>query len=162
MTHGRNLGDDRYRDDVGAGKPARRAPTNEVWYWSGVGATALVCAVTAIVGVIMVEGVLDFSLVPPWLNVFGLDGHIARYAAAAAVAAVLAGALLRLLSLSTPHPATFFRWIAVLMTVAAALVPFALTDILADALLTGLLNTVIGISVTTLLPAVAAQSRLRL
>jgi hypothetical protein len=50
----------------------------------------------------------------------------------------------------------FFTWIVVLLTIAAALVPFALTDHLADATATGLINAVIGFAVLSLLRGVAA------
>jgi hypothetical protein len=159
MVHGGNLDGGTRPGAAGIPERATRPSLNSALYWSGVAATAVVAAVTAVVGVIIAEGILDRELVPPLLNVFALDGHIARYACSAAVAAVLAGALLHLLILSAPHPGGFFTWIAALVTLACALLPFTFTDNVGDALLTGVLNAAIGISITTLVPAVAVRTR---
>jgi hypothetical protein len=159
MVHGGNPGDGTRPGAAGVPERATRPSLNSALYWSGVAATAVVAAVTAIVGVIIAEGILDRDLVPPLLNVLALDGHIARYACAAAVAAVLAGGLLHLLILAAPHPDAFFTWIAALVTLACALLPFTLTDNVGDALMTGVLNAAIGVSITSLLPAVAVRTR---
>jgi hypothetical protein len=152
MVHGGSF-------DGGTRPGATRPSLNSALYWSGVAATAVVAAVTAIVGVIIAEGILDRELVPPLLNVLALDGHAARYACSAAVAAVSAGALMHLLVWSAPHPDAFFTWIAALVTLACALLPLTLTDNVGDALITGVLNAAIGISITTLVPAVAIRTR---
>lgn len=120
MVHGGNIGDAIRPDPPNGPSPARHPSVSPSWCWSDVAATAVVAAVTAIVGVLGAQGILGRELLAPLLNVLGLDGPVARYAASAALAAALAGGLLRLRVLSTPRPLTFFTWIAVLTTLACA------------------------------------------
>ena len=149
---------DQQPDRLRGGPPDRWA-LNAGRFWAGVAATAVVAAVTGLVGVLIVEGILDLTLHPPRLNVFGLESHSARYAVAGVLATVLAGGLFHLLLVAAPRPEAFFTWIVLLLTLAAALTPFALTDDTADAIATGVLNAAIGLAILTLLRGVAARTR---
>ena len=75
-----------------------------------------------------------------------------------AVAAVVAGALLHLLVISTPRPRRFFGWIVGLATLTATLLPFAWTDDTTRAVCSGAVNMLVGIAVWSLLAGVYSRT----
>ena len=125
--------------------------------WAGGVATALVAALVALVAMLVATVAFDVSPVAPdWL--VGESGDAAlssRFAATAAVAALLATGLLHLLLLSTPGPMAFFGWIIALLTLAAAVTPFAVGDDLDAQVATAVTAAAVGLVIGVLLSRVA-------
>ena len=125
-------------------------------YWAGVVATALVAALVGLVGVVIVDQIIKIELVVK--DLFGTDSVSAAYVVGGVLAAVVAGALLQLLVLTTPRPRAFFGWIMFLALVVAALIPLTWTDSTKSALTSGALNLVVGIAIWTLLSSVLTRT----
>ena len=89
---------------------------------------------------------------------FGTDSEGAAYVVGGVLSAVVAGALLQLLVMTTPRPRAFFGWIMFLALVVAALIPLTWTDVTKSAVASGLLNLVIGIAIWTLLSSVLSRT----
>jgi Family of unknown function (DUF6069) len=122
--------------------------------WAGGLATALVAALTAVVGVLIATGILDVEVLgPPGFT----DSEAANYAIAAAVAALLATALIHLLIISTPRPFAYFHWIMGLLILAATLIPFASTSALSTNVATAAINLVVGIAIASLTSGTASR-----
>ncbi|WP_225809516.1 DUF6069 family protein [Streptomyces spinosus] len=146
-----------YRPRGGPGYQAPPGPRSVAAgrLWATGAATAVVAALVAVVATMFVRGVLDVPLFAPrgagvWGDV--TTGHLAAWAAAGAVVGT---ALLRLLLLTVARPRAFFGWIAGLVTVAPALLPFT-EDLALDARLAGAaVFLAIGATVTGLLSATA-------
>ena len=125
--------------------------------WAGGVATALVAALVALVAMLVATVAFDVSPVAPdWLVGEAREAGLStRFAATAAVAALLATALLHLLLLSTPSPRAFFGWIIALLTVAAAVTPFAVGSDLGAQVATAVTAAAVGLVIGTLLTRVA-------
>ena len=125
--------------------------------WAGGAATALVAGLVAVVGVLIVEGVLNVTMVQPPLLPIGGSFPV-RYALTAAVLALVATAVGHVIALTTPRPRAFFGWLLGLATAAACVLPFALEGSLGGQVATSLVNLVIGVSVLSLLSSVLART----
>jgi hypothetical protein len=125
-------------------------------YWAGVVATAVVAALVGVVGVIILDQIFEVDLVVK--DVFGTDSVGAAYVVGGALSAVVAGALLQLLVLSTPRPRAFFGWIMFLGIVVAAVIPFTWTDSTKSAAWSGFVNLLVGIAIWSLLTGVLART----
>ena len=125
-------------------------------FWAGVAATALVTALIGLVGVLIVDQILDIDLVVKDLIGTGSTG--AAYVVGGVLASILAGALLQLLVLSTPKPRAFFGWIMALATLTAALLPLTWTDVVESAIASGLINAIIGVAIWSLLTGVLSRT----
>lgn len=126
-------------------------------YVAGALATALVAALIGLVGVVVIEGIFDQDMVPP-PDLFGTGSHAAAFAIDGAIFAVLAAAVLALLVVSTPRPKRFFGWLMVLATALITVLPFAWTSHLDRAVLSAIVNLVIGIATWSLLAGVATRT----
>jgi len=122
--------------------------------WVGGIATALVAALTAAVGVLIVTGLLDVEvLAPP-----GFTGSATGdYAIAAAIAALLATALIHLLLVAAPRPFAYFNWIIGLLIIVVTLLPFASAAELPTKLATAAINLVVGIAIASLTTGAARR-----
>ncbi|MFF0225838.1 DUF6069 family protein [Streptomyces sp. NPDC004629] len=121
--------------------------------WATGAATAVVAALVAVVATMLVRGVLDIPLFAPrragtWGD--ATTGYLAGWAAAAAA---LATGLLHLLLVTVARPRAFFAWIAGLVTVALALLPFTTGIGIAAALASAAVFLAIGATITGLLSA---------
>ena len=125
-------------------------------YWAGVVATALVAALIGVAGTVIFESILDVDLVTQ--DPFGTDSTMGAYVVGGVATAVVAGALLYALVLSTPKPRAFFGWIMGLGTLVVALLPLTWTDDTETALCSGLVNLLIGIAVWSLLAGVLSRT----
>ena len=125
-------------------------------FWAGVVATALVTALIGLVGVLIVDQILDIELVVK--DIIGSGSTGAAFVVGGVLASVLAGGLLHLLVLSTPKPRAFFGWIMFLGTLTAALLPLTWTDVLESAIASGLVNAIIGIAIWSLLLGVLSRT----
>ena len=125
--------------------------------WAGGAATALVAALAALVGLLLVRDVLDVPVITPATGIG--DSQAANLAGHAVVAALIATALLHVLLLTTPRATSFFGWIGVLATIAVALLPFAAAGTAASRLCSAAIYFVVGIAIVTLLSGVARSAR---
>ncbi|QBJ96948.1 hypothetical protein ERC79_14050 [Rhodococcus sp. ABRD24] len=132
-----------------------RTGVNARKLWAGGVATAVVAALAAIVGVLAVRGPLDTPVITPPHTPW--DSQVATVAGYSAVAALLATGLLHLLLISTPRASTFFTWIGVLATAAAALWPFSVDGTTKSQTASGAIYLVVGIATVSLLSGVAAS-----
>ena len=125
-------------------------------YWAGVVATALVAALVGVVGVIILDQIVDIDLVVK--DIFGTDSVGAAYVVGGALAAVVAGGLLHLLVLTTPRPRAFFGWLMFLGIVVAAALPFTWTDSTESAAWSAFINVLVGAAIWSLLSGVLART----
>ena len=115
-------------------------------------------ALVALVGVLIARGLFDVPLLAPTREGTLGDASTAGLAGLAAGAALLATGLMHMLLLSTPRPGQFFRWIMVLATLIAAIVPF-LTDAEATTkIATAAINVAIGATIASLVSSVARSA----
>ncbi|KJF20244.1 hypothetical protein CJ178_09825 [Rhodococcus sp. ACPA4] len=141
---------------IPAGRPT--APTvNATRLWAGGAATALVAALTAVVGLLIVRGLLDTPVITP-ATTLG-NSQTGSLAVGAAVAALVATALLHVLIVSTPRASNFFGWIGMLATIAATLWPFTVAATTASKIGSAAIYFTIGIAIVSLLTGVAASAR---
>ena len=157
-------GDEPMYDDrayvAGRPPPADRGKVNAARLWAAGLATAVVCALIGLVGVLIVRAVLKVALyAPEEASAFG-DIDTALLCIAAAGAALVATGLAYLLLVSTPRPLAYFGWIVGLLTVVAAVLPLLAGGPLAVLLAEAILYVVIGV-VIAVLTANAAGSALR-
>ena len=135
-------------------------PIDATRLWSGGLATALVAALIALVGVLVVRVLFQVALyAPPDAGPFGGSGT-AVLCVLAAAAALAATGLMHLLLLGTPRPLAYFGWIVGLLTAAAAVLPFLAGGSIGVALGTAAIHLVIGLAILSLVSG-AATSALR-
>ncbi|MEU4293569.1 DUF6069 family protein [Kribbella sp. NPDC026596] len=133
---------------------------NAARLWAGGGATAVVAALIALVGILIARGVFDVPVLAPKGEGTWGDADTPKYALFCGLAALVATGLLHLLLISTPRPLQFFSWIIMLATAAAALLPFVANGSTSSKVATGVINLVVGIAIGTLLSS-SARSAMR-
>ncbi|MGW8887003.1 DUF6069 family protein [Streptomyces sp. NPDC055749] len=153
---------DRYgqpQQQTGYYRPETRGPRVDAGrLWAGGVMTAVVAALTAVVGVLLVRGVLGVPVFAPEGDGMMGDASTGLLAMGAALAALAATGLLHLLMLATPQPGTFFAWIITLATAVMVLLPFT-TSLPMDAKIgSATLYLVIGIAIGSLLSAAARSA----
>ncbi|WP_425828183.1 DUF6069 family protein [Streptomyces fractus] len=123
--------------------------------WAGGLMTAVIAALTAVVALLLVRGVLGVPVFAP--QGAGLMGNATTGALAggAAMAALAATVLLHLLIVATPRPERFFTWIIGLATAVMVLLPFTTGLTWQAKLGTAGVYLVIGIAIGSLLSSVA-------
>ena len=126
--------------------------------WSGGVATAVVAALIAWVGVLIGRSILEQDLEESAVIFSPFQSFTANYAVTAALLALAATGVAHLLSLSTPRPSVFFRWIVGLFTVAGFVIPFTRGGTMTDKATVAIINLVLGICVGSLLSAVIART----
>ncbi|MEW2489235.1 DUF6069 family protein [Streptomyces sp. NPDC048411] len=126
--------------------------------WAGGVMTAVVAALTAVAGVLLVRGVLDVPLFAPESAGALGDSSTGLLATGAGLAALAATALVHLLILATRQPGTYFVCIVALATAVMVLVPFT-TSVPLDARIgSAAICLAIGIVIGFLLSAVGRSS----
>lgn len=126
--------------------------------WAGGVATAVIGALIAVVGIVLVRGVFDIPILAPEGEGTWGDASTGWYAAGAALAALVSTGLVHVLLLTTPQPLRFFGWVVALATVIGVVAPFT-SDAEAEAqVATAGLNLVLGIAIGTLVSSVARSS----
>jgi hypothetical protein len=126
--------------------------------WASGVATAVVAALIALVGVLIVRAVLRIAVYAPAdAGAFG-DSSTTVLCFGAAVAALAATGLLHLLLVGTPRPLSYFSWIVGLLTAAATVLPFTYAESLAVAFAQAIINLVIGAAIGSLLSGAAANA----
>lgn len=137
----------------------RRLSLDPAALWSGGVVTAVVAALVALVGIIVIRGILKVDILTSLRQgTFG-DANTVYVVVVAFLAALVATALLHALLLTTPQPLTFFAWIAGLVTVIVALLPLTTTAPWDRKLATVVLYVVIGLVVGGLLTGAARRAR---
>ncbi len=116
--------------------------------WAGGGATAVVAALAALVGILIARGLAHVAiLAPQGAGAWGTASTTA-YVILSAVAALIATGLLHFLMVTTPRATLFFGWIMGLLVVIAMVIPLSLVVNMDDKIATALLNLLIGLAIT--------------
>lgn len=138
---------------------ADRAPgLNAARLWAGGAATAVVAALTAVVAILLVRGLLDIPvLAPEGHGVWG-NASTPTYALVTGAIALAATGLLQLLAATTPSYLRFFGWIMTLATAVAVIVPLSLVASLESRIATAAINLVLGLAITFALSGVARSA----
>jgi hypothetical protein len=137
---------------------ANRPRPDPAQFWAGAGATAIVAALIALVGILITRWTLNIPIMAPAGEGAWGNAHTAEYALLAAAITIVAAGLLYLLMISTPQPNTFFTWIMGLATLAAVVYPFSTSAPTDQKLATAIVNLVLGIAIISLLTMVAARA----
>jgi hypothetical protein len=136
-------------------RAGRRPSVDAGRLWAGGFGTAVVAALVALVGILLVRGVLGIHILSPRdAGAYG-DTTTTTYAFGAFAVAILATGVLHLLLMLMPRPTSFFTWIMLLVTAVGVLIPFTVVAELESQIATAALNLVIGICVMSLLNSVA-------
>ena len=126
--------------------------------WAGGVATAVVAAGIAILGVLVINTVLDVGIQAAGRSGALVDNASTIIPVAAALAALAGTALLHLLLLTTPRPASFFSAIAFLLLAVLVLQVFLADGTIGAHLATAVLYAAIGIAIVSMLSGVSATS----
>ncbi len=127
--------------------------------WSGGVVTAIVAALVALAGIIVIRGIIKIDILTSLqVGTFG-NAKTVVVVAVAFAAAIVATGILHALLLTTPTPITFFGWITALVTVIIALLPLTTTAPWDRKLATVVLYVVIGLVIGLLLSGAARRAR---
>jgi Family of unknown function (DUF6069) len=138
-----------------ASGPPTRVRVNAGRLWAAGVATALVCALIGLVGVLVVRAVFKVALYAPEEASAVGDIDTGLLCLAAAAAALVATGLVHLLLLSTPRPLAYFAWIIALCTLAAVVVPFLSVTPLSVAVAMAVIHLIIGLAIGSLISSAA-------
>jgi hypothetical protein len=116
--------------------------------WAAGGATAVVAALAALVGILISRGLAHVAILAPSGEGAWGDASTTLYVILAAVVALLATALLHFLLATTPHATQFFGWIMGLLIIVSMVIPLSLGADLDNRIATAALNLLIGLAVT--------------
>lgn len=142
-----------YADSAPPPPPQPRVDAGKIW--SGGLMTALVAALTAMAGVLLVRGVLGIAVFAPAGDGAMGDASTGLLAGGAAVAGLVATLLLHLLCLGTPQPGRFFSWIVTLATLVMVLLPFTTSVAMVTKVGTAAVCLAVGLTIGVLLTPVA-------
>ena len=136
-----------------------RPPVDPRSLWTGGVATAVVAALVAVVGVLIVRGVFGIPVIAPD-NANGAIDYVGAVwlAVFAIVGALLATALAHVLLLLAPRPMAFFGWIVGLVTLAFVIEPYTVRVGAVVQFANAVLYLVIGIAIATLVSLAAGQA----
>ncbi|MFI7008835.1 DUF6069 family protein [Streptomyces sp. NPDC050145] len=135
--------------------PAPPPRLNASRLWAGGITTAIVAALTAVVALLLIRGVLGIAVFAPESDGAMGNATTGALAGGAALAALVATALLHLLIAATPWPGRFFAWIIALVTAVMVLLPFTSDLPQAAACGTAAVYLAIGVAIGSLLSSVA-------
>ncbi|ANY05170.1 DUF6069 family protein [Pseudonocardia sp. HH130630-07] len=155
--------DDRTRELGRSARPARGSTVQASRLWAGGVATAVIAALIALVGFLIVRVLLQIPYLAPIRpdTVGGWDGAV-QLAIVAALAALAATGLAWLLLLAVPSPMAYFGWIAGLLTAVATVYPLAFsTDPMTVRIATAVIHLVIGTSIISLVTTTVTSSSTR-
>jgi hypothetical protein len=123
--------------------------------WAGGVATAVVAAGIAIVGVLIISNVFDLGIQTAQRSGALVDNALTIIPVCAVIAALAGTALLHLLLLTTPRPATFFSAIVLLVLVVLVLQVFLAAGGVIDHIATAVLYAAIGLAIISMLSGVS-------
>jgi hypothetical protein len=127
--------------------------------WAAGVATAIVAALVAVVGTLVVRAFLRIAFNGPASSGVLGDERTILLCTLSAVAALAATGLAHLLLLSTPRPMTYLSWIAGLVTVVVALVPLLGSAPLGERLANAVIHLIIGLVITSLVAGAGRSAR---
>ncbi|WP_205327692.1 DUF6069 family protein [Glycomyces sp. YM15] len=134
---------------------SQRPSVDAAKLWAGGFGTAVVAALVALVGILLVRGVFGIHILSPSdAGAYG-DATTTTYAFGAFGTAILATGVVHMLLLLMPRPMSFFIWIMLLVIAVGVLIPFTVVADLESQIATAGLNFVIGICIMSLLNSVA-------
>ncbi|MCO1659447.1 DUF6069 family protein [Pseudonocardia humida] len=136
--------------------PAPRPRIDAARLWSGGVATAVVAALIALVGVLVVRAVFQVAFSGSREAGAVGDSSTVVLCVLAAVAALAATGLAHLLLLGAPRPLAYLGWIIGLVTTIAAVLPFLSGRPLPEALAQAIIHLVIGMAIGSLVTGAAA------
>jgi hypothetical protein len=123
--------------------------------WAGGVATAVVAAGIAIVGVLIISNVFELGIQTAQRSGALVDNAMTIIPVCAVIAALAGTALLHLLLLTTPRPATFFSAIVLLVLVVLLLQVFLADGGVIDHIATAVLYAAIGLAIISMLSGVS-------
>ncbi|MHC1561940.1 hypothetical protein [Actinomycetospora sp. NBRC 106375] len=123
--------------------------------WAGGVATAVVAAGIAIVGVLIISNVFELGIQTTQRSGALVDNAMTIIPVCAVIAALAGTALLHLLLLTTPRPATFFSAIVLLVLVVLLLQVFLADGGVVDHIATAILYAAIGLAIISMLSGVS-------
>ncbi|HVV21373.1 MAG TPA: DUF6069 family protein [Pseudonocardiaceae bacterium] len=129
--------------------------------WAAGGATAVVAALAALVGILIARGLAHVAILAPRGDGAWGNASTWAYVVLSAVAGLLATGLLHFLMVTTPRASQFFGWIMGLLTVVAMVIPLSLVVSTDNKVATALLNLLIGLAITVPLVNVSHLIRTR-
>ena len=138
-----------------SGPHTTRVTVNAGRLWAAGVATALVCALIGLVGVLVVRAIFNVALYAPEEASAVGDIDTGLLCLAAAGGALVATGLVHLLLLSTPRPLAYFGWIIALCTLAAMVVPFLSVTPISVAVAMAVIHLIIGLAIGTLIAGAA-------
>ena len=124
--------------------------------WAGGLATAVVAALLVAAVSKVLHSVFGIVLAIPGDTGAWGPAEVGWYAAAAALAALMATALMHLLIICTPRPMRFFCWIVLLETALTVAAPFGGGAARSAELATAGLNLLLGLAIGTLVAGAAS------
>ncbi|GAA4687388.1 hypothetical protein GCM10023215_23880 [Pseudonocardia yuanmonensis] len=127
--------------------------------WAAGVATAIVAALIALVGTLIVRAVLRIAFNGPASSGALGDSRTILLCVLSAVAALAATGLAHLLLLSTPRPMTYLSWIVGLVTVVAALLPLLGSAPIGERVANSVIHLVIGLVISSLVAGAGASAR---
>ncbi|HEY1569925.1 MAG TPA: DUF6069 family protein [Pseudonocardiaceae bacterium] len=145
--------------NVNPAEPDMRPDPRRIW--AAGGATAVVAALAALVGILIARGIAHVAILAPQGEGAWGDASTTLYVILAAVVALLATALLHFLLVTTPHATQFFGWIMGLLIVVSMVIPLSLGADIDNRVATALLNLLIGLAITLPLSNVTSFIRPR-
>jgi len=153
-----------YAGQQGPGEPPREprpsAPAvDAARLWAAGLATAVVAALVAVVGTLIVRAVLRIAFNGPASSGALGDSRTVLLCVLSAVAALAATGLAHLLLLSTPRPMTYLSWIVGLATVVAALIPLLGSAPIGERVANAVIHLVIGLVISSLVAGAGASAR---
>jgi hypothetical protein len=126
--------------------------------WSGGVATAVVAALIAVVGILVMRGVFDIFILAPKDEGAWEAASAVPYAAASAFGALVATGLMHVLLLTTPQPTMFFGWIMFLVAVVVGVWPFTTEAKIESQVATAALDVIIVVAIWSLVTGTAQRS----
>lgn len=154
----------RIAERPGAPAPRREPIFNPVRLWTGGVVTALIAALLAVVGFLIVGNVMGQTILGVKPNGDPFNPSMIGYAFAGVVASLLATAVMHLLLVGTPRPLFYFGWIGALCTAILVLIPLGVHQREGGwltVLPTAVINLIGGIAITAIVRGTAAASLTR-
>jgi hypothetical protein len=143
--------------------PAQKRPSGPTVdagrLWAAGVATAIVAALVAVVGTLVVRAFLRIAFNGPASSGVLGDERTILLCTLSAVAALAATGLAHLLLLSTPRPMTYLSWITGLVTVVVALVPLLGSAPLGERVANAVIHLIIGLVITSLVAGAGRSAR---
>jgi Family of unknown function (DUF6069) len=141
--------------------PAPRRPGAQLdagRLWAGGVATALVVALIAVAGIVVIRGIFEIAVLAPKGDGVWGDASTAWYVLSAGAGALIATGLMHLFISFTPRPVRFFGWVIFLATAIAVAAPLAVEAETSAKLATATLNLILGVAIGSLVAGTARSA----